>query len=162
MSWGCRSFALVEQGKCARQHEIANPGVNRPSSSNSAGERGNFSCLFRGLPSALKRKTEQAIHVQSGWRTRKRFLFVPWPAVGLETENRTGHPRPIQLENAETFLFLFFPLEKNGYDAIVYDTSIVVGVAQLVERLTVAQNVAGSSPVSHPIFSLKLTRFHFS
>ena len=28
----------------------------------------------------------------------------------------------------------------------------VVGVAQLVERLTVAQNVAGSSPVSHPIF----------
>ncbi len=28
----------------------------------------------------------------------------------------------------------------------------MVGVAQLVERLTVAQNVAGSSPVSHPIF----------
>jgi hypothetical protein len=27
----------------------------------------------------------------------------------------------------------------------------VVGVAQLVERLTVAQAVAGSSPVAHPI-----------
>ena len=28
----------------------------------------------------------------------------------------------------------------------------MVGVAQLVERLTVAQAVAGSSPVAHPIF----------
>ena len=28
----------------------------------------------------------------------------------------------------------------------------VVGVAQLVERRSVAPNVAGSSPVSHPIF----------
>ena len=39
----------------------------------------------------------------------------------------------------------------------------MVGVAQLVERLTVAQNVAGSSPVSHPIFMssflLKKSRF---
>ena len=51
--------------------------------------------------------------------------------------------------------FSGFPLEKIRYDAIVNDTSIVVGVAQLVERLTVAQNVAGSSPVSHPIFERK-------
>ena len=35
---------------------------------------------------------------------------------------------------------------------LYYLNSFVVGVAQLVERLTVAQNVAGSSPVSHPIF----------
>ena len=35
---------------------------------------------------------------------------------------------------------------------LYYLTQFVVGVAQLVERLTVAQNVAGSSPVSHPIF----------
>ena len=50
------------------------------------------------------------------------------------------------------FFFLRFTLEIIRYDAIVNDTSVVVGVAQLVERLTVAQNVAGSSPVSHPIF----------
>ena len=49
-------------------------------------------------------------------------------------------------------LFLLFRLKKMRDDAIVYDTLFVVGVAQLVERLTVAQNVAGSSPVSHPIF----------
>ena len=29
---------------------------------------------------------------------------------------------------------------------------IVVGVAQLVERLTVAQAVVGSIPIAHPIF----------
>ena len=33
----------------------------------------------------------------------------------------------------------------------------VVGVAQLVERRSVAPNVAGSNPVSHPNF----TKFHF-
>jgi hypothetical protein len=33
----------------------------------------------------------------------------------------------------------------------------VVGVAQLVERRSVAPNVAGSNPVSHP----NLTKFHF-
>ena len=41
----------------------------------------------------------------------------------------------------------------------------MVGVAQLVERRSVAPNVAGSIPVSHPkhsalgYFSLKITRF---
>ena len=55
------------------------------------------------------------------------------------------------------FFFLRFTLEIIRYDAIVNDTSIVVGVAQLVERLTVAQNVAGSSPVSHPIFGITRT-----
>ena len=51
---------------------------------------------------------------------------------------------------------------------LYYLTQFVVGVAQLVERLTVAQNVAGSSPVSHPIFETaepqklaKLLRFFF-
>ena len=66
-------------------------------------------------------------------------------------------------QNIDSSLFFVFRLEKNGYDAIVNDTSIVVGVAQLVERLTGAQNVAGSSPVSHPIFMssflLKKSRF---
>jgi hypothetical protein len=32
-----------------------------------------------------------------------------------------------------------------------------VGVAQLVERRSVAPNVAGSNPVSHPKFSQRLT-----
>ena len=51
---------------------------------------------------------------------------------------------------------------------LYYLTQFVVGVAQLVERLTVAQNVAGSSPVSHPIFEttepqelMGLRRFFF-
>ena|GEM_PF-6954755 len=48
----------------------------------------------------------------------------------------------------------------------------VVGVAQLVERLTVAQVVAGSNPVAHPIdlarkpefekFRLSVLRFPYS
>ena len=53
------------------------------------------------------------------------------------------------------FSFFVFPLEFIRYDAIVFDTLFVVDVAQLVERLTVAQNVAGSNPVIHPIFELK-------
>ena len=64
---------------------------------------------------------------------------------------RTHFRLPQSRRTSILFLFFVFPLEIIRYDAIVYDTSIVVGVAQLVERLTVAQNVAGSSPVSHPI-----------
>ena len=37
----------------------------------------------------------------------------------------------------------------------------VVGVAQLVERRSVAPNVAGSSPVSHPNFPIFLIGFRF-
>ena len=33
----------------------------------------------------------------------------------------------------------------------------VVGIAQLVEHLVVVQDVAGSSPVTHPIWNLSLT-----
>ena len=35
----------------------------------------------------------------------------------------------------------------------------MVGVAQLVEHLNVAQEVAGSSPVTHPMY-LKLLQFN--
>ena len=70
----------------------------------------------------------------------------------LPADCDSRHPVLLTFGMIVSSLFLFFPLEKIGYGAIVYDTSIVVGVAQLVERLTVAQNVAGSSPVSHPIF----------
>jgi len=34
----------------------------------------------------------------------------------------------------------------------------MVGIAQLVERLVVVQEVAGSSPVTHPKFLFKLPR----
>jgi hypothetical protein len=36
----------------------------------------------------------------------------------------------------------------------------MVGVAQLVERRTVAPNVVGSNPISHPSV-FKFTDFHF-
>ena len=32
----------------------------------------------------------------------------------------------------------------------------MVGIAQLVERLVVVQDVAGSSPVTHPIFTISV------
>ena len=55
----------------------------------------------------------------------------------------------------------FFHLKTAGSSAILFETVFVVDVAQLVERLTVAQNVAGSNPVIHPIFLPSSGADHF-
>jgi hypothetical protein len=53
---------------------------------------------------------------------------------------------------AQTSLIHTFPLLRTSVN---FNTS-AVGVAQLVERRTVAPNVAGSNPVSHPILWLSI------
>ena len=49
-------------------------------------------------------------------------------------------------------VFSVFRLKTTRICDILLDKFFMVDVAQLVERLTVAQNVAGSNPVIHPIF----------
>ena len=62
---------------------------------------------------------------------------------------RSGNRRSISLGRERSVLGLrcAFPLQGSSVN---WRTSAVVGVAQLVERRTVAPNVAGSNPVSHP------------
>ena len=75
------------------------------------------------------------------------------------------HPAAAKLrQNAARFIrsaaklaffpsFLLFGVEKSPKRRYIIWNAFMVDVAQLVERLTVAQNVAGSNPVIHPIFA---------